>query len=152
MRALYNSSRSLRVTTLKESRPSSGQTLSSPLTRIEYENYSAPCSSSSPLILSMRRSLFPFIPSLLSLVYTRHVVYVRKCICMMKYSYTFTLRLIYIHFDHQRCLVYLKTISLIIGYIRIAVSTLPILIDSLSTALPISYICVYIHTHINIHI
>ena len=30
MRALYNSSRSLRVTTLKESRPSSGQTLSIP--------------------------------------------------------------------------------------------------------------------------
>ena len=70
----------------------------------------------------------------------------------MKYSYIFTLRLIYIHFDHQRCLVYLKTISLIIGYIRIALSILPILIDSLSTTLPISYICVYIHTHMNIHI
>ena len=79
-------------------------------------------------------------------------VYVHIYICMMKYWYMFTLRLIYINFDHQRCLVYLKTISLIIGYIRIALSILPILIDSLSTTLPISYICVYIHTYMDIHI
>jgi len=42
------------------------------------------------------------LPSRLSLVYTRHVVYVRINICMMKYSYIFTPRSIYIHFDHAR--------------------------------------------------
>jgi len=61
IRALCNLNRFLRVTTLKESWPSSGQTLSSPLMRLEYENHPEPCAPSSPKILirSMRLAHIP---------------------------------------------------------------------------------------------
>ena len=50
------------------------------------------------------------------------------------------------HYSYQ-WLVHLNKISPIIWCIRITLPILPKIIDSLSTTLPISYICVYIHTY-----